>query len=205
MGEGRNFESGAYRDQNADKLDWSGFLSPNALRLFAEYMHRNRLQSDGRMRGSDNWKLGIPISSYKESLIRHIFDFWQEWDRAQGRKQIVGNETERAKMIEALCGALFNLQGMLHELEKWDERDKNLAGSVGTGARAADREVEIYEKYAGTINTAVREAREAQKGSPGTNWGKGQAIGEAQCQKVPPALPHWYSPPGGSSPAQGLR
>lgn len=100
----RVFDSGATRDDNARKLDYRGFISPKAMHRFAEFMDQHRMQADGQLRGSDNWKLGIPIPSYVESLIRHTFDFWALY--------------EDGKWVEAeelACAILFNVQGFLHE------------------------------------------------------------------------------------------
>ena len=100
----RQFETGATRDTNTDKLDYKGFLSMIAINQFAEYMHKNRLQADGSMRGSDNWKLGIPISVYEESLTRHIM----EWLTAL-------EYGDRDKAFEIAPAIFFNLQGYMHE------------------------------------------------------------------------------------------
>lgn len=100
----RQFETGATRDTNTDKLDYKGFLSMIAINQFAEYMHKNRKQADGSMRGSDNWKLGIPISAYEESLTRHVF----EWLTAL-------ENGDRDKAYEIAPAIFFNLQGFMHE------------------------------------------------------------------------------------------
>jgi len=57
----RTFESGATRDDDGTKLDFDGFLSPQALEAYAKYMHKHRVQSDGKLRASDNWKHGMPL------------------------------------------------------------------------------------------------------------------------------------------------
>jgi 5'(3')-deoxyribonucleotidase len=98
----RKFETGATRDQDVDKYDYEGFISPTALERFGAYMHKNRFQRDGSVRDSDNWQKGIPKSSYVKSLIRHAFEVWRDW-----RKGVVNQD--------ALCAVLFNAQGLLHE------------------------------------------------------------------------------------------
>ena len=50
----RTFKSGATRDDDAEKFDYEGFLSPLVIRRYAEYMHGHRKQVDGKMRDSDN-------------------------------------------------------------------------------------------------------------------------------------------------------
>lgn len=93
----RNFETGATRDTDENKIDYEGFLSPQALERFGQYMLVHQTQADGKKRESDNWKKGIPQEAYKKSLIRHVFDFWK-------------TPTE-----ELACAIIFNIQGWLHE------------------------------------------------------------------------------------------
>lgn len=102
----RKFATGATRDTSVDKLDYDGFLSPLVLQRYAQYMHKNRKQSDGTMRAGDNWQKGIPTSEYRRSAWRHFMDFWAS-SRGWG---------SRAGIEEAICGLLFNLMGYLHEL-----------------------------------------------------------------------------------------
>jgi hypothetical protein len=98
----RYFDTGATRDTDEGKLDFDGFLSPLALRRFAEYMHECRKQSDGKLRDSDNWQKGIPQSVYRKSMWRHFFAVWEKSRRGE-------------QCITDLCALLFNVQGMLHE------------------------------------------------------------------------------------------
>ena len=99
----RQFETGATRDSDENKLDFEGFLSPIAVRRFAEYMHVHRKQADGALRDSDNWQKGIPVTAYMKSLIRHTFELWLTW-----RRDGVVDE-------ELLCAIWFNVQGALYE------------------------------------------------------------------------------------------
>lgn len=110
---GRYFESGAYRDIDEEKLDFEGFLSPFVIERYAEYMNSHRKQSDGKLRDSDNWQKGMPISVYMKSLYRHFFAVWKNH---RGGKTV---ETQE----ENLCGVLFNAMGMLHELLKKEKKD----------------------------------------------------------------------------------
>lgn len=103
---GRYFPGGAYRDDDAGKLDYEGFLSPLVLQAFGEYMERHRHQSDGRLRDSDNWQAGIPREQYVKSLLRHVHDLWLEHDGFQSRDGI----------DEALGGVVFNALGFWYEL-----------------------------------------------------------------------------------------
>lgn len=107
-GNGRYFETGAYRDSDAGKPDYEGYLSPLVIQAFGDYMTRHRVQSDGRLRDSDNWQNGIPREEYMKSLWRHFLDLWLE--------HLV--HPSRDGLEEALGGLLFNLQGYWHELLK---------------------------------------------------------------------------------------
>jgi hypothetical protein len=100
----RNFSTGATRDTDENKLDYEGFLSPVVLERYAQYMHKNRLQADGKMRDSDNWQKGIPRDAYMKSMWRH---FWEVWSIHRGRD---------GDIQEALSALLFNVMGYLHEL-----------------------------------------------------------------------------------------
>ena len=100
----RTFETGATRDDNTHKPDYSGFLCPFALKRFGAYMQKHQQQADGGMRDASNWKKGMPISAYKESLIRHTVDFWAAYE---------GGNMDEAE--ELACAIFFNVQGFLHE------------------------------------------------------------------------------------------
>lgn len=78
---------------------------------FSEYMHKHRKQSDGKLRASDNWKLGLSQDCYKHSLSRHIQDL----------RLILEGFPEQAReqdITEVLCATLFNVQGFLFEILK---------------------------------------------------------------------------------------
>lgn len=82
----------------------------NVLRSFGSYMHKNRLQKDGSIRSSDNWKKGIPFDAYMKSGYRHFVDWWEAHQKQSDPE-------------EALCALLFNVQGYLHELLKAKSND----------------------------------------------------------------------------------
>lgn len=114
----RKFDTGATRDEDAEKLDFEGFLSPLALRRYAIYLNKHRTQADGKCRDSDNWQKGIPTDVYMKSMFRHFFDTW-----TIHRGGVVINAGEVSTKQEALCALLFNVMGYLHELEKKKESD----------------------------------------------------------------------------------
>lgn len=102
----RKFKTGATRDTDSGKLDYEGFFSPIVLQEFAAYMHRHRIQSDGKLRNSDSWQRGIPREEYMKSAWRHFMD-WYLWHR--------GHEN-RNGIIDALMGLLFNVMGYSYEI-----------------------------------------------------------------------------------------
>lgn len=104
------FATGATRSADDNKFDYEGFLSPEVLNYFASYMHKNRVQRDGKLRASDNWQLGIPPHKYVKSLVRHGIDLWRAW-----RGTTTYNpDTGKAQTLGELCAAvLFNVQGLL--------------------------------------------------------------------------------------------
>jgi hypothetical protein len=107
----RTFETGATRDTASGKLDYEGFLSPLVLQRFAVYMHSHRIQSDGTLRDSDNWKKGIPIPQYLKSMFRHFMDAWLILSGFP--KKAVCQDLE-----EVMCAVMFNAMGLLHEVLK---------------------------------------------------------------------------------------
>ena len=104
----RVFDTGATRDDDSTKIDYDGFLSPLVLEAYGNYLHKHRIQSDGQLRDSDNWKKGIPIKQYIKSKWRHFMRTW-------GLTYLKWTEEE---MVDSLCAELFNTMGMLHEVLK---------------------------------------------------------------------------------------
>lgn len=107
----RKFETGATRDSDTDKLEYNGFNCPLVEKRYAEYMHEHRVQPDGELRASNNWKKGIPIEAYKQSLHRHFMDLWLHLE---------GYVEEAVdKNIESVLSAIrFNINGIMHETLK---------------------------------------------------------------------------------------
>lgn len=101
----RVFETGATRDTDEGKNDYEGYLSPLVLEAFGNYMTRHRIQSDGKLRDSDNWQRGIPRDAYIKSAWRHFLNLWKEHR---------GYDSEDG-IEEALGGILFNIMGYWHE------------------------------------------------------------------------------------------
>lgn len=111
----RVFDTGASRDATAHKPDYEGFLSPAVVLEFGRYMHKNREMADGSLRDSDNWQRGIPLDAYAKSLLRHVVQVWA----LHRRLEVFDYDgVTPVDIKEALCGALFNVQGYLHETLK---------------------------------------------------------------------------------------
>jgi hypothetical protein len=108
----RQFESGATRDQDADKLHYEGYISPIVLLRYAIYMKKHEKMADGTTRAPDNWQKGIPKSAYIESLLRHVMTLWLDHD-GYG---YLSNESYQ----DTLCAVIFNASGLLFEDYKTD-------------------------------------------------------------------------------------
>lgn len=106
----RQFDSGATRDIDTDKLDYEAFYSPLVVQKYAEYMHGKRKMADGSLRDGDNWQKGIPLDAYAKSEWRHHMDFWAHH---RGLPDLAVEDLENT-----LCAMLFNISGYLHEVLK---------------------------------------------------------------------------------------
>jgi len=117
----RQFGTGATRSAEANKNDYEGFLSPSALEAFGTYMTKHRVQADGSLRDSDNWQKGIPLASYRKSMVRHVIDLWA-LERGHVTAGVLVDHHDRedsAKVkLDLACAILFNVQGYIHELLK---------------------------------------------------------------------------------------
>ena len=114
----RKFDTGATRDDASLKLDFEGFLSPEVLHRFGEFMHKYRFQRDGSLRDSDNWQRGIPLPVYMKSLTRHHLTVWRLHRGASPAFVAKGMGLESVDLEEELCAIIFNAQGYLHEILK---------------------------------------------------------------------------------------
>jgi hypothetical protein len=108
----RTFPSGATRDTAEGKYEYTGFLSPTVLKAFAAYMHKNRYQSDGKIRDSDNWKKGMDERQCLESLYRHVMDLWSIMETGHSVRPENGVEVT---LDDAFGGILFNTMILWHQ------------------------------------------------------------------------------------------
>lgn len=101
----REFEGGATRSDDTEKLQYARFFSALVLKRRAEYMNKHRKQEDGKLREPDNWKNGIPVTSCVDSLARHMQDI------------LLWNDGYEAVMVEdiqdSLCAVMFNCESIL--------------------------------------------------------------------------------------------
>lgn len=104
----RAYGTGATRDDNANKLSYSKGLSSQVLQRYLEYLGEHRVQADGKLRDWDNWKKGIPLKDYIDSLTRHTHDAVRA---SQGLPV-----PENASLEDLLCAVIFNASGGLFEL-----------------------------------------------------------------------------------------
>lgn len=116
----RQFETGATRDDDALKNDYDGFYDPIIIEAFGNYMTKHRIQADGKIRDSNNWKKGIPKTAYMKSLWRHFLDAWAIHS---GYKRIDKQTGKEITLIEAFCAMLFNIQGYMYEILKSEGRE----------------------------------------------------------------------------------
>ncbi len=131
----RSFGTGATRSSAEGKPDYSGYLSPLAIEGFGRYMLKHQLQADGSYRSSRNWKKGIPMKAYVESLWRHFRAFWDFvdfWLEDDNDFPQAFTDKEIKAIREDLYGLMFNVQGFAHEFEKRVRaQEQAKTGSVG--------------------------------------------------------------------------
>lgn len=102
----REFDTGATRGSLEGKPSYMGFMSPLVVERFGQYMLEHQLQAGGTCRAPDNWKKGIPLDAYLDSMLRHVVSLWltheghADWDKVE----------------DTLCALFFNVQGYLHEV-----------------------------------------------------------------------------------------
>lgn len=99
----RKFASGAIRDNEDSKPDFTETISWTAFNRYAKYMTSKKSKY-----GSGNFKKGIDIESYERSLIRHL-------DKYMRNKYENGNDEKEEDHLSAI---IFNTFGIMHEEEQ---------------------------------------------------------------------------------------
>ena len=93
----RQFNGGATRDTTEVR-----FLSPEVLTQYCQYLEKHRETAAGR-RDQDNWKSGIPVDVYVDSLGRHFWEIWSAWER------------DEEIPMDAVYAVMFNAMGIVYE------------------------------------------------------------------------------------------
>lgn len=106
----RTFDSGATRDTDGGKLDFTRALSPIVLERYVQYLDKHRKQPDGSVREFDNWKRGLPFRESFSSLGRHYNDLWK---MIEGYLAVDNHGP--CNIDDTLCAIIFNASTMLHE------------------------------------------------------------------------------------------
>lgn len=94
------FETGAIRDSQEGKEDYIETVSWTAMKRFSQYMTGKKSKY-----GSGNFKKGIPIPNYEQSMLRHV-------QKYLANKYENGTEETGEDHLSAI---LFNVFGIMHE------------------------------------------------------------------------------------------
>lgn len=107
-------------------------LSSTFARALADYISRHR-DTDAGVREDDNWKKGIPLERYEESLGRHYLDFWTAVERGDR-----GLDT-----LDMALAVGFNIQGWVHRhselVAQGCSKPGGMAEYAGCGTALRDR------------------------------------------------------------------
>lgn len=94
------FNTGAIRDTQSGKEDYIETISWRAMKRYAQYMTGKKAKY-----GAGNFKKGIPIESYEQSLVRHLQKYLAN--------KYEGGTTEKEE--DHIAAMVFNLFGIMHE------------------------------------------------------------------------------------------
>lgn len=97
------FKTGAIRDTQDGKESYIETISWTAFRRYAKYMTGKKAKY-----GQGNFKKGIPVSSYEESLVRHLTKYLIN-------KHEGGSLEPEEDHVAAI---VFNAFGIMHEEER---------------------------------------------------------------------------------------
>lgn len=96
----REFKTGAIRDNDDSKEDYIETISWRAFKRYAKYMTGKKQKY-----GAGNFKKGIPIESYEQSLLRHVQKYLEN--------KYEDGQVEREE--DHLSAMVFNIFGIMHE------------------------------------------------------------------------------------------
>lgn len=114
----QKFTTGATRSSDVGKIDYEGFISPLVLERYGQYLHKHRIQADGKLRDSDNWQKMFGENHFNicmKSAWRHFFDWW-----LQHRGFNSNYDLE-----ESICALIFNAMAYLYKIEYEKRNNKN--------------------------------------------------------------------------------
>lgn len=94
------FDTGAIRDSQEGKEDYIETISWTAFRRYAQYMTGKKEKY-----GAGNFKKGIPVSNYEQSLARHVVKYFTN----------KYEEGDLEKEEDHLAAMVFNIFGIMHE------------------------------------------------------------------------------------------
>jgi hypothetical protein len=94
------FDTGAIRDTQEGKEDYVETISYSAFKRYAEYMTGKK-----KKYGAGNFKKGIPVANYEQSLMRHVQKYFE--NKYEG-----GTVEVNEDHLSAMC---FNIFGIMHE------------------------------------------------------------------------------------------
>ena len=97
-----SFPTGAIRDSQDGKIDFIETISFTAHERYARYMTGKKAKY-----GVGNFKKGIPIHSYEQSLLRHVDKYFRN-------KYEHGTDEPNEDHLAAMR---FNIDGIMHEEE----------------------------------------------------------------------------------------
>jgi hypothetical protein len=97
------FVTGAIRDSQEGKEDYIETISWTAFKRYAQYMTGKK-----KKYGAGNFKKGIPVESYEQSLVRHLQKYLSN--------KYEEGDTEKEE--DHLSAMLFNVFGIMHEEER---------------------------------------------------------------------------------------
>lgn len=100
MSQQTQFTTGAVRDSQEGKEDYIETISWSAFKRYAQYMTGKK-----KRYGQGNFKKGIPIESYEQSMVRHLQKYLEN--------KYEGGNCEKEE--DHLSAVLFNVFGIMHE------------------------------------------------------------------------------------------
>lgn len=115
-GERRVFQTGAHRDMAAGKGDMFSLPSAAILRLSRHY------EAGAKKYARLNYQKGIPVSSFMDSALRHIFKYLDGWDDE-----------------DHLSAAAFNILGAI-QMEERNPDMQDVEARKGKGTFSYPRE-----------------------------------------------------------------